>query len=272
MCVMALAYRRENRGMAEGRITRGTTGTNRLRRMDRWLARHPRFLRMESPVVVDLGYGAAPWTALELSDRLSAVNPGVSVVGIEIDPERVAAAAPFATERVSFIRGGFEVPLPGSRTADVIRAFNVLRQYDEPEVAGIWDRLRGRLSPDGILIDGTCDEIGRVATWVSLGAGGPETFTVSLRLVELEVPSIAAERLIKALIHRNVEGENIHRFFVDLDRYWAINAPLGVYSPIQRWVATVRMMKDSGWPVLDNAIRHRLGDITVTWEAVAPRP
>ncbi|MEY4458062.1 MAG: hypothetical protein RIS25_655 [Actinomycetota bacterium] len=257
--------------MAVGRITRGTTGTNRLRRMDRWLARHRRFLAMTNPTVVDLGYGAAPWTALELFDRLSSVNPGTTVVGIEIDPERVQAALPFAKDGVTFQRGGFEVPLPGRRTADVIRAFNVLRQYDETEVAGIWDQLRSRLSPGGILIDGTCDEIGRVSTWVSLGTDGPETFTVSLRLEELEVPSIAAERLIKALIHRNIPGERIHDFFVDLDRYWAINSPLAVYSPIQRWVATVRMMKDSGWPVLDNAIRHRLGDITVTWEAVSPR-
>ena len=258
--------------MAVGRITRGTTGTNRLRRMDRWLARHKRFLAMDAPTVVDLGYGAAPWTALELFDRLSGVNPGTNVVGIEIDPERVASATPFARDGVSFRRGGFEVPLPDKRQADVIRAFNVLRQYDEHEVAGIWDQLRSRLAPGGIIIDGTCDEIGRVSTWVSLGYDGPETFTVSLRLEELEVPSIAAERLIKALIHRNVPGEKIHQFFVDLDRYWAINAPLAVYSPIQRWVATVRMMKEGGWPVLDNAIRHRLGDITVTWEAVSPRP
>jgi hypothetical protein len=226
---------------------------------------------MREPLVVDLGYGAKPHTTLELADRLGGVQPGLRVIGIEIDPERVASSQTSATDRVSFIRGGFEIPLPHNRAADVIRAFNVLRQYDESEVAEIWARVQTRLSPDGIFLDGTCDEIGRVATWVSLGANGPESFTVSLRLAELEFPSIAAERLVKALIHRNVEGEEIHRFLGELDRHWMVSAPLQVYSPGQRWIATVRAMKVSGWPIQGTAAAWRLGEITVDWDAVAPR-
>jgi hypothetical protein len=226
---------------------------------------------MREPLVVDLGYGAMPHTTLELADRLGGVQPGLRVIGIEIDPERVASAQTSATDRVSFIRGGFEIPLPENRSADVIRAFNVLRQYDEPEVAEIWARVQSRLSSGGIFLDGTCDEIGRVATWVSLGANGPESFTVALRLAELEFPSIAAERLVKALIHRNVEGEEIHRFLGDLDRHWMASAPLQVYSPSQRWIATVRAMKVSGWPIQGTAAAWRLGEITVDWDAVAPR-
>ena len=226
---------------------------------------------MHDPVVVDLGYGAMPHTTLELADRLGGIQPGLRVIGIEIDPERVASAQTSATERVSFIRGGFEIPLPENRTADVIRAFNVLRQYDESEVTDIWERVQTRLSSGGIFLDGTCDEIGRVATWVSLGANGPESFTVALRLAELEMPSIAAERLVKALIHRNVAGEEIHRFLVDLDRHWMVSAPLQVYSPSQRWIATVRAMKISGWPIQGTAAAWRLGEITVDWDAVAPR-
>jgi len=226
---------------------------------------------MHDPVVVDLGYGAMPHTTLELADRLGGIQPGLRVIGIEIDPERVASAQTSATERVSFIRGGFEIPLPENRTADVIRAFNVLRQYDESEVPEIWERVQTRLSSGGIFLDGTCDEIGRVATWVSLGANGPESFTVALRLAELEMPSIAAERLVKALIHRNVAGEEIHRFLVDLDRHWMVSAPLQVYSPSQRWIATVRAMKISGWPIQGTAAAWRLGEITVDWDAVAPR-
>lgn len=227
---------------------------------------------MESPVIVDLGYGATPHTTLELAERLASVNPAIQVVGIEIDPERVAAAQPSASDRVSFVRGGFEVPLPNNRPADVIRAFNVLRQYDESEVGDIWYRLRSRISPHGIILDGTCDEIGRIATWVSLGHDGPQTFTVAVRLAELVTPSIAAERLVKALIHRNVPGEKIHRFFADLDRLWAVSSPLQVYSPSQRWSATVRAMKGEGWPVHGTARQWRLGEITVDWVAVAPQP
>ena len=226
---------------------------------------------MVSPVVVDLGYGATPHTTLELAERLSSVSPSVRVIGIEIDPERVEAAQQRANPRVSFVRGGFEVPLPHDRPADVIRAFNVLRQYDESEVGDIWNRLRSRISLHGIILDGTCDEIGRVATWVALGKDGPESLTVALRLAELTAPSIAAERLVKVLIHRNVPGEAIHRFFGDLDRLWAVSSPLQVYSPSQRWIAAVRAMKVEGWPVRGSAREWRLGEITVDWDAVAPQ-
>ncbi|MFM6968066.1 MAG: class I SAM-dependent methyltransferase [Microbacteriaceae bacterium] len=224
---------------------------------------------MSDPLVVDLGFGSAQHTTLELADRITAVKPTARVVGIEIDPARVAAAKPFETDVVSFRHGGFEIPT--DRNPDIIRAFNVLRQYEEPEVAGIWETVCSHLAPGGIFIDGTCDEIGRVSTWVALSPTGPETFSVSLRLADLESPSIAAERLIKALIHRNVNGENIHRFFVELDRHWATNAGIGALSPIQRWVATVRGMKAAGWPVHDNPSRWRLGEITVDWAAIAPR-
>lgn len=225
---------------------------------------------MLAPVVVDLGFGAAAHTTLELAERIRAVKPDATVIGIEIDPERVAAAKPFETEAVSFRHGGFEIPVAGQ--VDVIRAFNVLRQYDESEVAAIWNQIRSRLAPGGIFVDGTCDEIGRVSTWVALTQNGPETLSISLRLADLDEPSIAAERLVKVLIHRNVPGENIHRFFSELDRVWATNAGLGVYSPVQRWVATVQGMKDAGWPVRDASARWRLGEITVDWDAVAPLP
>lgn len=64
---------------------------------------------------MDLGYGAAPWTALELLVRLRTARADAEVVGIEIDPARVAAARPYAREGLSFAHGGFEVPLPGGR-------------------------------------------------------------------------------------------------------------------------------------------------------------
>ncbi len=257
--------------MVVGRITRGTTGTNRLRRADRWLSRHSRFRALAAPLVVDLGFGATAHTTLELADRLAAVNPDVRVVGIEIDPDRVAAAQHSATDRVAFLRGGFEIPLPHGERADLIRAFNVLRQYEEHEVTGAWQTVCSRLSPNGLFIDGTCDEIGRVATWVALTPDGPDSFTIALRLAGLDQPSIAAERLVKALIHRNVDGEPIYRFLSELDRAWAVAAPLQVYSPVQRWIATVTAMKATGWPVRDTASAWRLGEITVDWAAVAPQ-
>ena len=254
-----------------GRITRGTTNVNRLRRIDRWIAAQPILRSTEDPLVVDLGYGASATTTLELRDRLAAVRPDVSVVGIEIDPERVRIAAAAARKGVEFALGGFEVPLPGSRRPAVIRALNVLRQYDESEVAGAWATMCARLQPGGLLVEGTCDEIGRVASWVGLSPDGPETFTMSLRLAGLDEPSIVAERLPKVLIHRNVDGEPVHELLAQLDRLWATHSGLSVYGPTQRWMAVVASLREAGWPVLGTRARWKLGELTLDWNSVAPR-
>ncbi len=267
---------------AVGTVTRGTTNTNRLRRVDRWIATLPALRRTGDPLVVDLGYGASGVTAFELQHRLARVRRDVEVLGLEIDPGRVRTALaqleavragstafdPLA--RVDFRVGGFEVPLPDGRHAAVIRAFNVLRQYDESEVAAAWERMLGRLQLGGVLVEGTCDEIGRIASWVTLDATGPQTFSISLRLRGLEAPSVVAERLPKALIHRNVPGERVHVFLQDLDRLWRVHAPLGAYGPKQRWIATAQGMKEAGWPVVGGKPRWRLGELTVAWDAVAP--
>ena len=257
--------------MPVGSVTRGTTGTNRLRRVDRWIAAHPALRRADDPLVVDLGYGASATTPLELHQRLLRARPDVEVVGIEIEPERVRRAQLSARPGVSFRLGGFEVPLDDGRRPAVIRAFNVLRQYDESRVAASWALMTSRLQPGGVLVEGTCDEIGRVSSWVDVDEEGPRTFTISLRLASVELPSIVAERLPKALIHRNVPGERVHDLLVDLDRAWAVAAPLSVYGPVQRWVATVEGLRAAGWPVLHGRTRWRLGELTLPWAAVAPR-
>ena len=107
------------------------------------------------------------------------------------------------------------MPLPGGARPVVVRAFNVLRQYDESQVADAWATTVARLAPDGLLVDGTCDELGRLATWVAVTADGPVSLSLSWRLRGLERPGVVAERLPKALIHRNVPGEGVHRL---LDR------------------------------------------------------
>jgi hypothetical protein len=269
--------------MPVGNITRGTTNTNRLRRVDRYLQVAPALLDTTDPLVIDLGYGHSASTSLELQHRLRRVRPDVEVLGLEIDPARVSLAtrqleavhrgeSHFQSDAaVSFARGGFEVPTPAGRRPAVIRAFNVLRQYDESQVADAWALMTSRLQPRGLLVEGTCDEIGRIASWVDVGADGPRSFTISLRLPGLERPSVVAERLPKALIHRNVEGERVHDLLVDLDRFWQYNAALDVHSPVQRWVATVAGLRDAGWPVLGRVKRWRLGEVTVPWAAVAPR-
>lgn len=269
-----------------GTITRGTTNPNRLRRVDRWMAHAlGPLLRApaEPPVVVDLGYGASPVTVLELADRLTRVRPDVRLVGVEIDPDRVARGRAVADPpRVDFVRGGFEVPLPAGVAGPdgrvtVVRACNVLRQYAEEDVPGAWARVVDRLTPAGALVEGTCDELGRLATWVDVRRGPdgapdprPVTLTLSMRLAGLDTPSVVAERLPKVLIHRNVPGEPVHALMLALDDAWARHAPLASYGARQRFVATARSLRDEGWPVHGGVARWRLGELTVDWSAVAP--
>lgn len=271
-----------NPGAVVGQVTRGTTGTNRLRRVDRWIARHPVLRRADDPLVVDLGYGASGVTAFELEQRLRRVRDDVEVLGLEIDPARVARArgqldevragrTPFAPDaRVAFARGGFEVPVAGGRRPAVVRAFNVLRQYDEADVADAWTRMCARLQPGGMLVEGTCDEIGRVSTWVEVGAdAAPRTLTISLRLAGLDSPAVAAERLPKALIHRNVPGEGVHELLAALEAEWTRAVAASAFGPVQRWRSALDALAAAGWPVQSRS-RWRLGEVTVPWRVVAP--
>ncbi|ALE04572.1 methylase (plasmid) [Arthrobacter sp. ERGS1:01] len=257
-----------------GNVTRGTTNPNRLRRVDRWLA-GPQAWRLrldwtpdQAPLVVDLGYGGSPTTAVELYGRMSKSCPDVHVTGIEIEPDRVRRAKPLEHEGLDFRVGGFEIPVPGD--AVMVRAFNVLRQYDEADVRLIWATVCARLSPHGIFVDGTCDEIGRRSTWVALDRNGPQSLTISLRFGAFDLPSDVAERLPKALIHHNVPGEKIHAFLQALDQHWLAGAPLASFGNRQRWLNMCSRMHDDGWPLTRDPSRWRLGELTVAWSAVDP--
>jgi hypothetical protein len=220
------------------------------------------------PLVVDLGYGASPITTIEMARRLRAVRDDVRVLGLELDVERVAAGEAVADPpRLEFRRGGFE--LAGSRPV-VLRAFNVLRQYTEDQALGAWKTMVDGLAPGGLLVEGTCDEIGRRNCWVTLSADGPLTFTLACLPADLEAPGDLAERLPKTLIHRNVPGERVHDLLAELNACWATAAPFAPFGPRARWVESVRLLAERGWPVLDTRRRWRLGELTLEWTAVAP--
>jgi hypothetical protein len=251
-----------------GDETRGTTHPNRLRRVDRWLvALHgARLRRAADPLVVDLGYGRHPVTTLELAERLAEARADVDVVGVEIVRERVEAALPYARDRLAFVRGGFNLPLNARRPV-VVRAMNVLRQYDEPAAADAWALLRGQLDDDGVLVEGTCDELGRRAVWIALDRTGPRTVTFAARVADLDHPGDLAERLPKALIHRNVPGERVHAFLAAWDRAWL---RAGDVPARQRWADAAAALLTEGRRVARNPARWRLGELTVAWADVAP--
>lgn len=249
-----------------GTVTRGTTSPRRLRRVDRWLAAtHPRLLATPRLLAVDLGFGARPFTTLELAARLRRLNPGARVVGLEIEPDRVAAAAPFARAGVEFATGGFEL---AGRHPHLVRALNVLRQYDEADVADAWARMSAALAPGGLVLEGTCDEAGRLGAWITLGSDGPSALTLATDLAM--APSAVAARLPKALIHHNIDGQPIHDLLSALDGAWQRSTALATFSPRQRFAAAVAAVRAGGWPVLDGPARWRRGEVTVKWDAVRP--
>lgn len=255
------------RARALGIPTRGTTNPNRLRRMDNWItATLAAQLRAAvDPLVVDLGYGASPVTTVEFAQRLRRVRADVHVVGVEIDPERVAAAQAVAdAPRLRFEHGGFEY---GGLRPALVRAANVLRQYDEAAALAAWDAMGAGLADGGLIVEGTCDEIGRRACWVLLDTSGPVSLTLACRTDAIDRPSDLAERLPKSLIHRNVPGERIHRFLQDFDTAWDVSAGLSVFGSRQRWSAACRAVA-STWPVDVSRARH--GELTVPWPEVAP--
>lgn len=248
-------------------ITRGTTGYNRLRRCDRWAFYNPAIRSLlrgaREPLALDVGYGASHTTTVEWSRWLRRVNPSTQVVGLEIHPDRVLPPR----DGVRFELGGFE--LAGYRP-HLVRAFNVLRQYDVAEVDEAWRTVCERLAPGGMFIEGTCDEIGRRATWVLLDATGPRSLTLAWDPFDVAEPGDVAERLPKALIHRNVPGEKIHVLLTDANAAYAHAAPFDPYGPRVRWREARKELVAKGWPI--HPVRRPLRDnvLTVDWAAVDP--
>lgn len=152
----------------QGQPTRGKTALNRLRQVDSYIAlAWSGVLTSGVPLVVDVGYGAQAWTALELHERWRALNPALRLVGVEIDPVRVMAALPLVQPGViDFRLGGFNlVDALGGEQARVIRVYNVLRQYDEAAVAEALELMARALEPGGLLIEGTSTPTGRLVAF-----------------------------------------------------------------------------------------------------------
>lgn len=256
--------------------TRGTTGYNRLRKSDRWLVAQPRVqaqLRSaimhehRNPVAVDVGYGASHTTTCEWARWLRTIAPTVEVTGLEIEPSRVLPDR----EGVHFALGGFEL---AGLQADIVRAFNVLRQYDVDQVQAAWDTMRANLRPGGVIIEGTCDEVGRRSCWVLLDEAGPQSLTLAWDPQDIEKPSDLAERLPKILIHRNTPGHLIYDVLAELDRCWERAAPLAVFGPRVRWRSAKQeflgSLGDAHTPAARLNPRRRLADnsLTLPWSLV----
>ena len=152
-----------------------------------------------------------------------------------------------------------------------MRAFNVLRQYDVDDVVSAWETVAARLAPSGLFIEGTCDELGRRAAWLLIDATArPRTLTLAWAPDDVDQPSDVAERLPKALIHRNIPGEPIHELLAAADDAWERSSGWAPHGPRIRWRHARQLLIDAGWPL--EPVRRRIRDntLTVDWSAVAP--
>ncbi|HEU0292729.1 MAG TPA: class I SAM-dependent methyltransferase [Anaerolineales bacterium] len=167
----------------EGQPTRGKTASNRLRRVDNFILLYEPSLLTRTgglfadALFVDLGYGFDARTTLESAARFRRVNPDLKILGVEIDKERVEAALPFADEKTLFRLGGFNLPLKDGEHVRLIRAFNVLRQYEEKDFAPAYERLAQYVLPGGLMIEGTSTPYGQI--WAANLVRKPEHVTLS---------------------------------------------------------------------------------------------
>ncbi|MDO4910041.1 MAG: class I SAM-dependent methyltransferase [Corynebacterium sp.] len=254
------------RGRPIGVITRGTTNANRIRRCDRFIRWNPQIQKIlknaDTPMAIDVGYGASHTTTCEWAWWLRQVRPDIQVVGLEIDPARVLPPR----DGVRFERGGFE--LAGYKP-QLVRAFNVLRQYDVDQVEAAWAMVTDNLAPGGVFIEGTCDEIGRRMTWIELNQDGPQTLTLAWDPKHTDRPSTLAERLPKALIHKNTPGNKIYDLLQAADAAWDRAAGFEPYGPRIRWREAQKFLLTEGTPLIRQPRLVRDNLLRVPWESVS---
>ncbi len=250
----------------QGQPTRGKTAVNRLRRVDVFMLLYdtPLLRRRTGAFAdawfVDLGYGATPVTTLESAARFRSVNPGLPVLGVEIDPVRVAAAQSFADTLTDFRLGGFNLPLRRQadgqpETVRAIRAFNVLRQYDEAAVAPAYAELAQHALPGALLVEGTSNPAGdlwvanvlrrdlRTPTWrceaLVFSYGGCTPFD----------PGDFQAVLPKHLIHRVQPGEPIAALLAAWKAAAQRTRPARIWGDRHWFVEAGRTLRTAGWPV-----------------------
>lgn len=259
----------------EGQPTRGKTASNRLRRVDNFvLLYEPSLLTrtdglFADALFVDLGYGFDARTTLESASRFRRLNPKLKILGVEIDRERVEAALPFADEKTFFRLGGFNLPLRPGEHVRLIRAFNVLRQYEEKDFAPAYERLAEYVLPGGLMIEGTSNPFGSI--WCANLVRRAESrewrhevlvFSTNFRLgfdVE-EFQTI----LPKNLIHRVIKGEPIHDFFEAWKAAASETSAMKPYGARQWFIASAERMAGRGYAIASQ--RKWLGKGYLIWK------
>jgi hypothetical protein len=286
----------------EGLITRGKTASNRLRRVDNFILLYEPALLSRTDnwfadsLFVDLGYGFDARTTLESASRFRRVNPNLNILGVEIDKERVEAALPFSDEKTFFRLGGFNLPLNDGEHVRLIRAFNVLRQYEEKDFAPAYERLAQYVLPGGLMVEGTSNPFGSI--WCANVSRKEERRKKKeergkweMRIGELEASIHSARRigdwrfealvfstnfrlgfeveefqtiLPKNLIHRVIQGEPIYKFFEAWKRSAKGTSPAKAFGARQWFVAAAESLAKQGYKI--NLQRKFLSKGYLVWD------
>jgi hypothetical protein len=207
------------------RRTRGKSRPGRLTWLDDLLPLLVPELATGPGAVVDLGLGAQAWTTIELGDSLAALNPALTLIGADLDPERVATAAAAAPDR-RWLCCGFDLPIQ----ARLIRAVNLLRQYPVEQVTDAHLRLSRGLVAGGVALVGTTDKTGSRAGLHLLRQTPTGLAREALVLMrdcsQGFAPLALRDHLPRDLRRRVRPGEPIYAFFQDWTRAWeAVRTP-----------------------------------------------
>ncbi|HKY54873.1 MAG TPA: hypothetical protein VJM08_11230 [Anaerolineales bacterium] len=259
----------------EGQPTRGKTASNRLRRVDNFIMLYEPSLLTRTDglfadaMFVDLGYGFDARTTLESASRFRRLNPDLRVLGIEIDKERVEAALPYADEKTFFRLGGFNLPLQDSEHVRLIRAFNVLRQYEEKDFIPAYNTLAPYVLSGGLMIEGTSNPFGSiwVANVVRKKEAGNWNFEALVFSTNFRTGFDVEEFqtvLPKNLIHRVVPKEPIYDFFEAWKQCVAATSSMKTYGARQWFIAAAESLVQNGYKI--NLQRRFLSKGYLIWE------
>jgi len=243
-----------------GLPTRGKTASNRLRRVDNFILFYEPSLLTRTDglfadsLFIDLGYGFDARTTLESAERFRRVNPALKILGVEIDKERVDAALPFADEKTFFRLGGFNLPLQKHERVRLIRAFNVLRQYEEKDFLPAYETLAPYVLPGGLMIEGTSNPFGSiwVANLARMDANGQWKMEALVFSTNFHMGFDVGEFqtiLPKNLIHRVIQGEVIYDFFEAWKASASEMSAVKTYGVKQWFISTAEQLAKKGFDV-----------------------
>ncbi|MBN2736862.1 MAG: hypothetical protein JXR70_07780 [Spirochaetales bacterium] len=240
----------------KGAITRGKTAPNRLRSADLYLALAHRLLVSAKgrSFFCDLGFGEDVFTLAQSAAILRRINPGLPVLGVEIDPDRVERACAAGLMDIEARLGGFELPLKAGESVRIVRAFNVLRQYKAFYYREALELMAPALVTGGIIFEGSSSPWGDI--WCanvfkknSQGLLDYDSLVFRFAFKEAFSPSLFPPLLPRNLIEKMVSGEAVYCFFKVWEEVFERSRQLGVRSNQGLWKSTARMLAEQGFGI-----------------------